>query len=71
MTKLKGCYIMCLLNKQRSDGMYNTDDLIGIKDGNAFLRADGERYRLLVIDAERKLEKLKYERRAGYDKSTH
>ena len=51
--------------------MNNTDDLIGIKDGNAFLRADGERYRLLVIDAERKLEKLKYERRAGYDKSTH
>lgn len=51
--------------------MYNTDDLIGIKENNAFLRADGERYRLLVIDAERKLEKLKYERRPGYDKSTY
>lgn len=51
--------------------MYGTDDLTGLKDNDAFKRMDGERYKLFVLDAERRLERLKYERRADDDKGTH
>lgn len=51
--------------------MYGIDDLTGIKETCAIDRADGERYKVFLLDAERKLERYKYDGRAEYDKGTH